>query len=324
MVMVHLVLSCITYTAREVAELVFVEVYKYHGLPKSIVSNQDVLFTSTFWTHLQKLIGVDQRMSSAFHPQSDGSTERANRIVRQMLCSCIGSNQHNWVARLPSIEFTINSARSESTGYSPFFLNTGRRPRTFVWNDALVDKYPSVQIFAQKMKQAIMTAHNAILETRVEQTRTANRKWQLAPFQTGDLAYISTKNISLPRGQAQKLVSKFIGPYWINRDFGNNSFKMDLSPCLRQQGIYPVFHLFLLQVHMPNDNCLFPGQLENQVANFGESEPKWTINHIISHCGSGADANLEVRCIKRSHLGPLQRCLPPVKGVRIPGVSRRH
>ena len=78
MAMVHLVPNCITYTAREVAELVFVEVHKYHGLPKSIVSNRDVLFTSIFWTHLQKLIGVDQRMSSAFHPQSDGSTERVN------------------------------------------------------------------------------------------------------------------------------------------------------------------------------------------------------------------------------------------------------
>ena len=94
-----------------------------------------------------------------------------------MLRSCIGSNQHNWVARLPLIEFTINSARSESMGYSPFFLNTGRQPHTFVWNDVLVDEYPSVQIFAQKMKQAVMTAHDAILETHVKQTQTVNRKW---------------------------------------------------------------------------------------------------------------------------------------------------
>ena len=60
MSMVHLVLSHITYTTQEVAELVFAEVYKYHGLPKSIVSDWNVLFTSTFWTHLQKLISVDQ------------------------------------------------------------------------------------------------------------------------------------------------------------------------------------------------------------------------------------------------------------------------
>ena len=65
-VMVHLFPNQITYTAPEIVELVFVKVYKYHRLPKSIVSDQDALFTSTFWTHLQKLLGIDQRMSSAF------------------------------------------------------------------------------------------------------------------------------------------------------------------------------------------------------------------------------------------------------------------
>ena len=164
-----------------------------------------------------------------------------------------------------------------------------------MWNDTLVDEYPSVWIFVQKMKQAIMTAHNAILETHVKETQTANRKQWLAPFQTGDLVCISTKNISLPRGQAQKLVSKFIGPYQINRDFRNNSFEMDLLLRLCQWGIHPVFHLSLLWVHVLNNDHLFPGWLENQVADFRKFKPEWAINHIISHCGSGADANLEVR-----------------------------
>ena len=76
--MVHLVPSRITYTAKDIAELVFVEVYKLHGLPRSIVSDQDVLFTSAFWTHLNKLVGTNQHMSSTYHPQSDGATEQAN------------------------------------------------------------------------------------------------------------------------------------------------------------------------------------------------------------------------------------------------------
>ena len=83
--MVHLIPSRTNYTAKEIAELVFTEIYKLHGLPKSIVSDRDVLFTSAFWTHLQKLIGINQRMSSAYHPQSDRSTERANRTLGQML-----------------------------------------------------------------------------------------------------------------------------------------------------------------------------------------------------------------------------------------------
>ena len=92
-VMVHLVPSRITYNARETTKLVFAEVYKLHGLPKLIISDQDMLFTSAFWTHLNKMIGMNQRMSSTYHPQSDGATECANRTIRQMLRSCISSTQ---------------------------------------------------------------------------------------------------------------------------------------------------------------------------------------------------------------------------------------
>jgi len=83
--MIHLVPSRTTYMAKDVAELMFTEVYKLHGLPRSIVSDRDVLFTSLFWTHLNKLMGVKQRMSSTYHPETDGSTEWANRTIGQML-----------------------------------------------------------------------------------------------------------------------------------------------------------------------------------------------------------------------------------------------
>ena len=76
--MIHLVPSRTTYTAKNIAELMFAEVYKLHGLPRTIVSDRDVLFTSLFWTHLNKLMGVKQCMSSAYHPEMDGSTEQAN------------------------------------------------------------------------------------------------------------------------------------------------------------------------------------------------------------------------------------------------------
>ena len=123
--MVHLVPSRTDYTAKNIAELMFHEVFRLHGLPRAIISNRDVLFTSLFWTHLNRLIGIRQKMSSTYHPETDGSTERANRTIGQMLRACIGTTQKDWVMRLPAIEFAINTARSESTGYAPFFLNTG-------------------------------------------------------------------------------------------------------------------------------------------------------------------------------------------------------
>jgi hypothetical protein len=95
--MVELIPSRINYKAQDIAELMFENVYKHHGLPKTIVSDRDVLFTSTFWNHLNVLIGIKLKMSSAYHPQTDGATERANRTVTQMLRQCINPNQKDWV-----------------------------------------------------------------------------------------------------------------------------------------------------------------------------------------------------------------------------------
>jgi hypothetical protein len=174
---------------------------KLHGLPRAIVSDCDVLFTSTFWTHLNKLIGIQPKMCSAYHAETDGSTERANKTIGQMLRSCIAPNQCDWVARLPAVEFAINLARSESTGYSPFFLNSGRMPRTLVLDAPETSEYPHVRIFPQRMKTAMMAARDANLGPRVKQTSDANRRRRSSPFTKGDLVYISTK-----------LTSSFVGP----------------------------------------------------------------------------------------------------------------
>ena len=95
------------------------------------------------------------RMSSAYHPQSDGATERANRTVTQMLRQCIHPNQKDWVTQLPAIEFAINSARSVSTGYAPFFLNFGHMPRMMIWDSAPSTEFPAIREFALQEKAGI-------------------------------------------------------------------------------------------------------------------------------------------------------------------------
>ena len=87
-----------------------------------------------------------------------------------MLRSCIGPTQKDWVSRLPAIEFAINLAQSESTGYSPFFLNTGQMPRVMIWDAPSSDEYLSVRAYAQRMRLALMAVHDALLTARVKQT----------------------------------------------------------------------------------------------------------------------------------------------------------
>ena len=290
--MVHLIPSRINYNASQLAELVFENIYKIHGLPQNIISDHDVLFTSTFWSRLHRLIGTKLRLSSAYHPQSDGSTERANRTVTQMLRQCIQPDQRDWVAKLPAIEFAINSARSESTGYSPFFLNFGRMPRTMIWNTPASEEFPAVREFAVQKKLALMAAHDSIIAARVKQTRDANRKRQEVPFKSGDLVYLSSSHISFKKGLARKLLPKFLGPYKIVKDFGNASFQIELPAHLKRRGIHDVFHSSLLRVHVPNDDRLFPGRMDTQLD--GEDDSEWAVDRILSHHGSRTDASFEI------------------------------
>lgn len=293
--MVHLIPSRTNYNASQLAELMFEHVYKLHGLPKNIISDRDVLFTSTFWGQLHRLIGTRLRLSSAYHPQSDGSTERANRTITQMLRQCVHPNQKDWVSKLPAIEFAVNSARSESTGYAPFFLNAGRMPRTMIWNSNSSTEFPSVREFALQKKLAIMSAHDSILSARVKQTRDANRKRRTASFRKGELVYLSTKNISFAKGLARKLLPKFIGPYRIIHDFTNSSFRLELPEHLKRRGVHDVFHASLLREHLPNDDHLFPGRMDTQIGDTPDTEGEWAVDRILSHAGSRTNSVFEIK-----------------------------
>lgn len=288
--MVHLVPSRTNYTAKEVAELMFESVYKLHGLPRRIVSDRDVLFTSTFWQRLNELIGPELKMSSAYHPETDGATERANRTLVQMLRELVNNRQTDWAFKLPAIEFALNSARSDSTGFSPFFLNHGRMPRAMVWNSAPQSEFPAVRNFALTRKLAIISAHDSIIAARVKQVRDANKKRRMAPFAKDDLVYLSTKNISFPKGLARKLIPRYIGPFKVLEDFGNQSFRLQLSDSLKQRGVHDVFHASLLRVHLPNDDRLFPGRSDEQVIASSEDNSEWAIERILGHAKSGRDA----------------------------------
>ena len=99
-----------------------------------------------------------------------------------------------------------------------------------------------------------MAAHDCILAARIKQIRNANRKRSIVPFKEGEFVYVSTKNMTFPKGLARKLIPKFVGPYLLLKDYGNQSFRVQLPSHMRQKGIHDVFHLSLLRIHHPNDD----------------------------------------------------------------------
>ena len=114
-------------TAEDIAAIYLDSVVREHGLSKAIISDRDPKFTSKFWKAFTSKLNIKLKMSTAFHPQTDGQTERANRVVQDCLRSYVNFHQDNWDEYLAPIEYAINNAKQTSTGYTPFELDLGRR-----------------------------------------------------------------------------------------------------------------------------------------------------------------------------------------------------
>jgi len=121
---------CTTKTnAEQLATLFFDKWYCENGLPLEIISDRDKLFMSRFWKHLMLLTGIKHKASSAYHPQTDGASERSNKTVNQLIRFHVERNQSGWSRALPRVRFAIMNTVNKSTGYSPFQLKHGRSPR---------------------------------------------------------------------------------------------------------------------------------------------------------------------------------------------------
>ena len=199
--MVHLIPVNTSTKATELSWLFLREVIRLHGLPVSLVSDRDSKFTSRWWREVHRLLGVKLLMSTAFHPQTDGASERVIQSVTQILRTVVRADQKDWLYRLPMTEFAINSSINSSTGYAPFFLNGGHIPSMIRDLGNLGVGVPGVAEFAKKALLHLMDAHDALIEARGFQTVYANRHRMKEPLiKDGDLVYLSTKNLWITLG----------------------------------------------------------------------------------------------------------------------------
>jgi len=115
--------------ADELASAFVSRIYCLHGTPDNVISDRGTQFISEFWRHLSERLGVRLRHASAFHPETDGQTERINAAIEQYLRAFMNFHQDDWVDWLPLAEFASNNTASETTGVSPFFANYGFHPK---------------------------------------------------------------------------------------------------------------------------------------------------------------------------------------------------
>jgi len=237
-------------------------------------------------------------MSTSFHPQMDGQTERANRNIGQIFQSVIRHDQKDWVERIDMTEFAINASIAETTKFAPFELNGGYMPSMLkeIWSDDIIPK--GIKSFVEAALQNLADAHDAIIEARVFQTSHVNACRRTEPeIVEGSLVYLSTKNLNLPKGRARKLCPKFVGPWKVLRAWPDTStYKLDLPTALRERRIHPIFHISLLRPYNTSNDTLFPNRIQPKPYNFGaEDDQKWFVDEIIGHRWDGRELDLEVR-----------------------------
>jgi hypothetical protein len=190
-------------TAPELATLFFDHWYCKNGLPLEIISDCDKLFISQFWKSLHKLTGVKVKMSTAYHPETDGASKGTNKTVNQMLHFHVDRNQKDWVRALPRICFCIMNTVNTSTGYTPFYLKSGHSPHILPpLMSPPCDKSNSDTVTAMelitRLLQDGMDAQDNLLAAKTQQAHYANQHCgDKDVFQVGDLVMLLEQR--LPR-----------------------------------------------------------------------------------------------------------------------------
>ncbi len=147
-----------------------------------------------------------------------------------------------------------------------------------------------IKAFALIALQNLVDAHNTIIKPQVFQIHTTNKRQKEEPkISAGDLVYLSTKNLNLPKGRAHKLCPKLVGPYKIIQTQPESSnYTLELPTALQTQGIISTFHVALLQPYHASSNALFSNHLQPEPYGFGAADDQeWFVDNIVSHQWKG-------------------------------------
>ena len=299
----HYVATTTTVTAPKLAELFLREVVRLHGVPQSLLSDRDSRFTANFWRAFWGRLGTTLTMSTAYHPQTDGTTERANRTLETMLRSEVNFAQDDWDTHLAVAELAINNARHSSTGHSPFYLNSGREvamPMDHALAPLSSPPTPAADERLASLKVALDRAQGSIKQAQERQARYADPHRRAVTFNVGDRVLLSTEHLALTGNtpRTAKFASPFIGPFAVKRVVNDNAYELALPPSLK---IHPTLNVSRLKAYK-DGQADFPDRPPPNarpppVAQTDNGSPAWEVERILAKRGRGARTRYLVRWV---------------------------
>ncbi|KAA0067014.1 pol protein [Cucumis melo var. makuwa] len=243
----HFVPGKSTYTASKWGQLYMTEIVRLHGVSVSIISDRDARFTSKFWKGLQLALGTRLDFSTAFHPQTEGQTERLNQVLEDMLRACVLEFSGSWDSHLHLMEFAYNNSYQATIGMAPFEALYGKCCRSPIcWGE----------VGEQRMlgPELVQTTNVAIQKIRARMLTAQSRKKSYADvrrkdleFEVGDMVFLKVAPMKgvLRFEKKGKLSPRFVEPFEILERIGLVAYRLALPPFF--SAVHDVFHVSMLR-----------------------------------------------------------------------------
>lgn len=261
-----------------IARLFLDNVFKNHGLPDEVISDRGPQFVSEFMRELHITLGIKTSASTAYHPQTDGQTERVNQELEQYLRLFTNFRQDDWSSWLSVAEFSYNNRIHSSTRQTPFMIDMGRHPRMGV-EPTRSSAPESVAEYAKRLSEIEEEARAALVQAADDMARFYDAHHGPTPvFAIGQKVWLDSKNITTTR-PTKKMDDKWFGPFKVSEKINDNAYRLALPPQFK--GIHPVFNVVKLREWTKDT---IQGRKHPEVAPppiLVNDEPEWEVEEVV-------------------------------------------
>ncbi|KAI3815782.1 hypothetical protein L1987_15464 [Smallanthus sonchifolius] len=234
------------------------EVVSRHGVPISIISDRDARFTSRFWQSLHKALGTRLDMSTAYHPQTDGQTERAIQTLEDMLRACVIDFGNTWESHLPLVEFFHHNSYHTIIKAAPFEALYGRKCRSPICWAEVGDNQLTGPELVLETSEKIIQIRNRMAAARDRQKSYDDKRRKPLEFQVGDMVLLKVspwKGV-IRFGKRGKLNPRYVGPFKMVKRIGPVAYQLDLPEGL--SGVHDAFHVSNLKKCLADESLVIP------------------------------------------------------------------